>query len=291
MFDGFYTTPPVYENIYRAVYDLKGRFDGLRAVPIGESARGRGIFALALGDLRGATLLVGGTHGSEWLTTLLLFRFCEDLLLAQEQGGVLGEIDITKALENHSLVIVPCLNPDGVQIALGKDQPPPKSAPGSPWQANGNGVDLNHNFDAGWELLHKMEEQEGYIGPGPTRYGGKRPHSEPETRAIAGFCLACDFRRVYAFHSQGEEIYYEYGADTPNRSRLMAEVLAASCGYKVCRPEKIASHGGFKDWFIHTMHRPGFTIEIGRGKNPVPSEELEPIYARLLEMLLLTMLL
>ena len=291
MFDGFYTTPPVYENIYRAVYDLKGRFDGLRAFPIGESARGRGIFALALGDLRGATLLVGGTHGSEWLTTLLLFRFCEDLLLAQEQGGVLGEIDITKALENHSLVSVPCLNPDGVQIALGKDQPPPKSAPGSPWQANGNGVDLNHNFDAGWELLHKMEEQEGYIGPGPTRYGGKRPHSEPETRAIAGFCLACDFRRVYAFHSQGEEIYYEYGADTPNRSRLMAEVLAASCGYKVCRPEKIASHGGFKDWFIHTMHRPGFTIEIGRGKNPLPIEELEPIYARLLEMLLLTMLL
>ena len=291
MFDGFYTTPPVYENIYRAVYDLKGRFDGLRAFPIGESARGRGIFALALGDLRGATLLVGGTHGSEWLTTLLLFRFCEDLLLAQEQGGVLGEIDITKALENHSLVIVPCLNPDGVQIALGKDQPPPESAPGSPWQANGNGVDLNHNFDAGWELLHKMEEQEGYIGPGPTRYGGKRPHSEPETRAIAGFCLACDFRRVYAFHSQGEEIYYEYGADTPNRSRLMAEVLAASCGYKVCRPEKIASHGGFKDWFIHTMHRPGFTIEIGRGKNPLPIEELEPIYARLLEMLLLTMLL
>ena len=142
MFDGFYTTPPVYENIYRAVYDLKGRFDGLRAFPIGESARGRGIFALALGDLRGATLLVGGTHGSEWLTTLLLFRFCEDLLLAQEQGGVLGEIDITKALGNHSLVIVPCLNPDGVQIALGKDQPPPKSAPGSPWQANGNGVDL-----------------------------------------------------------------------------------------------------------------------------------------------------
>ena len=291
MFDGFYTTPPVYENIYRAVYDLKGRFDGLRAFPIGESARGRGIFALALGDLRGATLLVGGTHGSEWLTTLLLFRFCEDLLLAQEQGGVLRELDITKALENHSLVIVPCLNPDGVQIALGKDQPPPKSAPGSPWQANGNGVDLNHNFDAGWELLHKMEEQEGYIGPGPTRYGGKRPHSEPETRAIAGFCLACDFRRVYAFHSQGEEIYYEYGADTPNRSRLMAEVLAASCGYKVCRPEKIASHGGFKDWFIHTMHRPGFTIEIGRGKNPLPIEELEPIYARLLEMLLLTMLL
>ncbi len=66
MFDGFYTMPPVYENIYRAVYDLKGRFDNLRAFPIGESARERGIFALALGDLREATLLVGGTHLSHW---------------------------------------------------------------------------------------------------------------------------------------------------------------------------------------------------------------------------------
>lgn len=32
-------------------------------------------------------------------------------------------------------------------------------------------------------------------------------------------------------------------------------------------------------------------MKLAGGKNPLPIEELEPIYARLLEMLLLTMLL
>ena len=56
-------------------------------------------------------------------------------------------------------------------------------------------------------------------------------------------------------------------------------------------PEAMASHGGFKDWFIEKLHRPAFTVEIGRGRNPLPVEELEPIYARLLEMLLISILL
>ena len=88
-------------------------------------------------------------------------------------------------------------------------------------------------------------------------------------------------RTAYAFHSQGEEIYYRYGPHTPARSQLMAQVLASSCGYRLASPEGTASHGGFKDWFIDCMRRPGFTFEIGRGKNPLPIQEFEPIYARL----------
>lgn len=71
----------------------------------------------------------------------------------------------------------------------------------------------------------------------------------------------------------------------------MAQVLASASGYKLASPEGTASHGGFKDWFIDCLHRPAFTIEIGRGKNPLPVEELEPIYARLLEMMLISILL
>ena len=290
MFDGFYAKAPVYENIYRAVYDLKGRWDGLRAFPIGDSSRGRGIFALALGDLREATLLVGGMEGSHWLTTLLLFRFCEDLLLARQSGGILGEIDVTKALDSHPLVIIPCLNPDGVQIALGEDSPPAGWEPPLLWQANGNGVDLRCNFDAGWKELHQSALADGVSHPGPSRYEGRRVHSEPETRALVNFCLACDFRRAYCLTGPGEEIGYTYGEDTPARSHLMAEILAASCGYRVNKGEEV-SHGSFQSWFIHRMRRPGFSIQIGRGPDPLPIEELEPLYARLLETLLLTMLL
>lgn len=46
----------------------------------------------------------------------------------------------------------------------------------------------------------------------------------------------CRFRHVVALHSQGEEIYWEYGPKTPERSRLMAEILASASGYTVAHP-------------------------------------------------------
>jgi g-D-glutamyl-meso-diaminopimelate peptidase len=59
----------------------------------------------------------------------------------------------------------------------------------------------------------------------------------------------------------------------------------------VLEPTGTASHGGFKDWFIDELKKPGFTIEIGKGTNPLPISELQPIYARLLESLILGIIL
>ena len=42
-------------------------------------------------------------------------------------------------------------------------------------------------------------------------------------------------------------------------------------------PIAIADGGGFKDWFIEEYNRPGFTVEIGKGKNPLPAETAEEI--------------
>ena len=71
----------------------------------------------------------------------------------------------------------------------------------------------------------------------------------------------------------------------------MAQVLASVSGYRLASPEGLVPHGGFKDWFIQYFGAPAFTVEIGRGKNPLPVEELDPIYGRLLEMLLIAILL
>ena len=107
---------------------------------------------------------------------------------------------------------------------------------------------------------------------------------------MINLCKTFDVKKVFAFHSQGEEIFYEYGTRTPSSSRLIAELLASACGYRLVHNDGLASHGGFKDWFIDKTGRPGFTIEIGSGENPLPIEDLEPIYARLLEMMLLAVL-
>jgi len=43
----------------------------------------------------------------------------------------------------------------------------------------------------------------------------------------------------------------------------------------------LAVGGGFKDWFIEEFKKPGFTIEIGKGKNPLPIENFDDIYFKL----------
>ena len=58
----------------------------------------------------------------------------------------------------------------------------------------------------------------------------------------------------------------------------------------VADPEGLASHGGFKDWFIQEMGRPGFTLEMGKGENPLPLSDFEGIYEKAQEMLLLAAL-
>ena len=67
----------------------------------------------------------------------------------------------------------------------------------------------------------------------------------------------------------------------------MAEIMATSSGYALDVPIGIADGGGFKDWFISEFNRPGFTVELGLGKNPLPAESAEAIYLRVREMLTL----
>ena len=120
---------------------------------------------------------------------------------------------------------------------------------------------------------------------------GEYPESEPESRALAALCRRVPFCHVVALHTQGEEIYWRYGDRTPSQSRMMAQVLAAVSGYRMADPSESASHGGFKDWFIDCFARPGFTLELGRGQNPLPLREFEEIYQKAREMLLLSLLL
>ena len=98
-------------------------------------------------------------------------------------------------------------------------------------------------------------------------------------------------RHVLAFHSQGEEICWRYGERTPARAEKMAQIFAASSGYSMEYPSGLASHGGFKDWFIDRFGRCGFTMEIGRGKNPLDPAELDTIYERIEEIMMLAVIL
>ena len=262
---------------------------------IGKSLVGRNIYALDFGYSQNKVLYAAAFHGTEWITSLLLLSFAQNLCRAVENSDTLAGINAVDMLKQSGICIVPCVNPDGVEIALHGASSAGAYAPlvlqashgdTSNWQANARGVDLNHNFDAGWYALKKMEEAAGITGPAPTRYGGTAPESEPESSAIANFCRQVYFRHAIAFHSQGEVIYYDYGKHTPKKSAAMAQALADASGYAVSVPEGLASMGGFKDWFIDYFCRPAFTVEVGIGKNPLPIEQINVIYPRLEGMLM-----
>ena len=271
-----------FQRLTREVRLLARRYECCRLSEVGKSLCGRPLYLLRVGTGEIPVLYAGAFHGLEGITAALLVHFCRRLCQAQESGLTVYGVPVRPLLERCTLYCVPMVNPDGVEIALSGEQAAGDYSPicaGNThrWQANARGVDLNHNFDAGWHVLREMERNAGITGPGPTRYGGHYPESEPESAALAALCRKIPFAMVMAFHTQGEEIYWQYGDHTPEISREMAMELSRVSGYRAAEPEPLASMGGFKDWFIDCFHRPGFTIEAGKGKNPLPFSQLSAI--------------
>lgn len=270
-----------YDRVRTRVYALREMYGNqIKAFSIGRSVLGRGIYALGVGDIRGATLMAGGIGGQDFISCELLLRFFEELMVRMKRGGQLGGIEVQKAMRGRSVVLIPCLNPDGFELALhGRDgagqmgEVTDRLCEGdyTGWEANARGVDLRLNFDAGWESSG---------GPRAEGYAGPRAMSEPEARAVANFCTAFDLKQLFVFGSGPEQIGYRSG-DTPVRSRLMAQVLAGSCGLKV---SELPSAGGMKDWFIQEMNRPAFSVGLGS------SATIDAAYDALIEMMVLAML-
>lgn len=153
-------------------------------------------------------------------------------------------IDVGGALSRREIIFIPCVNPDGVEIALhgaesaGKfKESVERAMSGSRdlWNANARGVDLNHNFNAGWDVSKSLEISAGITAPAPRRFGGYAPGSEPEVTALVRLCLRRMPRTAVALHSQGEEIYFEYGEHTPERAEHLAKIFAASSGYTLVK--------------------------------------------------------
>jgi hypothetical protein len=98
----------------------------------------------------GGTLFVGGMHGDERATTLLLLSFQDRLQRTGRAGGGAPAVGI-----------IALANPDGFIRNT---------------RYNAHGVDLNRNFEAAWD-------------PASNEPPGPAPWSEPETRALRDFLL------------------------------------------------------------------------------------------------------
>jgi g-D-glutamyl-meso-diaminopimelate peptidase len=288
-----------YEIMQRDIEGLVARYPFIETGVAGKSVLGQNLYYIKLGRGENQVFYNGAHHALEWITSPLLMKFIENFSKAYADGTTIKGYNVRDIWSRSTIYLIPMVNPDGVDLVidgLQKENPyysrliswnKGSTDFSKVWEANIRGVDLNHNYDASWNLSKEAEAIYGITGPGPTRYSGPYPESEPESRAVVGFTKNHNFRLVIAYHSQGEVIYWTYSNIMPPDARVIAELFSRVSGYALAEATGIVSYAGYKDWFIEKYIRPGFTIEVGRGKNPVALSQFDEIYKDNIEILLL----
>ena len=92
---------------------------------------------------------------------------------------------------------------------------------------------------------------------------------------------------IIAYHTQGEEIYWNFQNINPPRGYEIGTAFANSSGYLLTEVPYNSSFAGYKVLFILHYNRPGFTIEAGLGENPLPISQFGQIYNDNLGILIL----
>lgn len=283
---------------------LKTVYPFLEISSIGTSVLGRRIQCIRFGTGQKEVFYCASTHANEWITTTLLMKFLENLSKSYVNNLNIFGINARDLFNNVSLYLVPMVNPDGVDIVTGllsenswaynnakrissnfPDIPFPNG-----WKANIEGIDLNLQFPAGWEQAKEIKYAQGFTRPAPRDFVGYGPLTAPESVALYNFTLRHNFSLMITYHTQGRVIYYQYQNQTPPNSQTIAEKFAQISGYSLEQTPEGSSFAGYKDWFILYYNKPGFTIEVGLGENPIPISQFAGIYRENLGILVTGMI-
>ncbi len=274
------------------ILELVGAYPFLRTEVIGTSAFQRPLRTLVIGNGPRKVLYSASHHANEWITSLVLLKYTEELAAAIRAGGSICDTPAQTILETSTIYMVPMVDPDGVDLVTGAIPPgsisyeaarrladnyPTIPFPGG-WKANLLGVDLNLNYPAGWLQAREIKFSQGYTQPGPRDYVGRAPLGQLESRALAEYTRLIDPGLVLAYHSQGKEIYWQFGSYFVPGAEELGRAFAEASGYRLADPAFASSFAGYKDWFIQEFRRPGYTVEVGQGENPLPLSQFDEIY-------------
>lgn len=169
-------------------------------------------------------LLVGVFHGEEPQGNYLINEYLKT--------------DLSKI--KNKLVIIPCLNPDG----MAKNQ-----------RQNASGVDLNRNFPTkNWKVTHKKEY-----------FGGHEPASEIETKFMIEVLENYKFDAILSIHAPFEIVNYDGEAGE------LAQKISQITGYKVQSDIGYPTPGSFGNYAGVERNIPTITLELPEN---VSNEEL-----------------
>ena len=274
------------------IQQLVAAYPALRTEVLTTTAFGRPVQTLSIGDGPRKVLFSASHHANEWITTPVILRFMEELAEAARTGGTIYGVPARNILKYNTIYTVPMVNPDGVDLVTGAIQPGTleyetarrlaDNYPDIPfpdgWKANLLGVDLNLQYPAGWLQAREIKFSQGFTRPGPRDYVGRAPLNQRESIALAEYTEQIDPVLVLAYHTQGKVIYWQFMDYDISGARELGEEFARVSGYELADTPYESSFAGYKDWFIQHFRRPGYTVEVGLGENPLPLSQFDEIY-------------
>lgn len=202
------TKLPDYETMQTYADLMTKEFSFLEKKVIGYSCVGREIYTLSYNGTADSVLFAAAFHAQEWLTSLVLLRFCENLCKSIAAGTEFCKINLRHAFTEKGFVFIPCVNPDGVEIALHGAASAGQyadfvrgimHADPTAWNANARGVDLNHNYNAAGRPCAGLKPHRGFsffAAPLRRKRSGKRKRNQSTDRPLqtdsvqAHFCTS-----------------------------------------------------------------------------------------------------
>ncbi len=271
---------------------LSNAYPFIRTRQFGTTAFGRPLWAMTIGNGERNVIYSAAHHANEWITAYVLLKFAEELASAIASGGRVYGIPANTIANAATITIVPLVDPDGVDLVTGAITPGSveyglarvlgDNYPDIPfpdgWKANLLGVDLNLQYPAGWLRAREIKFSQGFTRPGPRDFVGRAPLNQQESRALADLTEEIDPALVLAYHTQGKVIYWQFRDYEVPGAEALANDFARTSGYALEQVPEASSYAGYKDWFIQNFRRPGFTIEVGEGENPLPLSQFDEIY-------------
>lgn len=283
---------------------LRIRYPFIQTTSVGTSVMDKSLICFSIGTGDTELFYNGTHHANEWITTPVLLKFVEDYAKAYTNDETIFDYSAKELFAKTTLYTVPLVNPDGMDLVTGGITDKyylgiagdialkyPSIPYPSGWKANILGTDLNLNYPAGWNKAREIKFSQGFTSPAPRDYVGASPLSAVESRAIYNFTLDNNFALTLSYHTQGKVIYWKYLDYEPENSLEIAQELSRVSGYSLEITPANSSYAGYKDWFISNFNRPGYTIEVGLGNNPLPMSQFDEIYADNLGILVSSMIL
>lgn len=269
---------------------------------IASTADGREVYEVIFGNplAEKHIILQAGIHAREYMTSLLVMNQLEMYLAYYEEGSY-RNTELSSLFDEVCVHVMPMMNPDGISISqYGLDGIQSSSLRAAIrewyerdkrngitddslsdyltlWKANANGVDLNRNFDYGFE------EYGGAAAPGALKYKGTAALCERESAALVRRTEEISPVLAVSYHASGSVIYWDYGQTGQLRSECstMVDVIHAVNGneIKYAASDK-QDAAGYGDWLVMVKGIPSATIEIGVGAAPLSISEYSRIWER-----------